>query len=604
MATDTVPAAVPGPPDPPHQTTTNTAAQTAGKGWLASMVAPVQPARPTFDITPTADTSAAADGIVDRSAPGMSSDAFRDTTAATDATGKKTKAQQSVWKAWALAAAQRWAKGGGTANKRLEYKKARAQAHQVKESRTSSAMNSGGLSGRNSSSLAGGPKNNASKAGGTSRKGPVNSGGHRSGGGRSGGSGGPSGGRGASGSHGGHSSKNGGGAGKEKTANPKNGAPRNGAGGGWGLGPKNSGTAGKDRGTTGGRDRASSGGASGGGSHGAKQPKTAKDTSGKGQGKASTGLGGLLGKHSPAGKQGPAGKDATGKGPAEKDGKTPTPATPGSTTASDKTAKPSLLTKTDPKPGAPNKDHQRKPRPGARTPLEKSREIGHKDGSTARQVVDHVKAYADGTRDGWRDQKTINAREHTRLDKAHAAHTRKAVPAPPVDRPATTKDQPMPLQPTGIDSDKLTLGDGTLKPSIKRSELRTFKQYEGRLATRIDTLAKTADITKSLAVQAREQADDCIKLLEEARSVKGGDKLVAEISKLADQAKAQADDADQVHARAVKAHDFAQGVLSNVQTRYQPLYQAVVDSDDTKPAEMKFYADRGIHPTTTAAAAV
>lgn len=171
MATGTVPAAVPGPPEQPHQ------APTAGeqpKSLLASMVAAVEPARPTFDLAPTGagSTTTAADGALDRSAPGVSSASFRSTAeqAAKDGDPAGTRHKRSIWKEMWLAAATRWAKGGGAANKRLDLAKARAQAHQVKENRTTTVTKSGGLPVRNSGGSGAGSDKGSGKGGGNSPK--------------------------------------------------------------------------------------------------------------------------------------------------------------------------------------------------------------------------------------------------------------------------------------------------------------------------------------------------------------------------------------------------------------------------------------------------
>src|SRR5438067_11100016 len=134
MATDTVPAA-PGPATPDDPSANGTA-QGAG-GWLANALAPVDPARPAFNLVPTTGGESEAglgdslDGVLDRSAPGVSSASFRDATngagAGNDPAG--TRHKRSIWKEMWLAAATRWAKGGGTANKRLDLAKARAQAN-------------------------------------------------------------------------------------------------------------------------------------------------------------------------------------------------------------------------------------------------------------------------------------------------------------------------------------------------------------------------------------------------------------------------------------------------------------------------------------------
>jgi hypothetical protein len=628
MATDTVPAAVPGPPDPQSGTpTTQAGADKPAKGFLAAMVAPVEPARATFDLTPTtghATHPEAGDGVLDRSAPGKSSASFHDTeqAATNDPSGQKRKAQGSIWKAWWLAGAQRWAKGGGTANKRLDLKKAQAQANQVKEARTTTVNKSGGLLPvRNSGGSGAGPKGNSGKSSGnTGGKGPVNSSGNRSGGAGRGGSGG---GRGPGGGAGNNGSSSSGGRHKDSASHGKGTGTKGPTSGGKGAagtggshgagGPGRNTSSGKD--TRAGKDRTG------------PDLKASKDTGAKGPGK-SPGTGGGSGSGG-AGKQGASGKS----GAAGKDGKTQGPSGSG-TGAAPKTD----TAKTDTKHGkndalkpskTPSKDDTTrktkhdKAQLDTRTPLEKSRETGHKDGAAVRQVVDHVKAYKDGAVDGYRDKRDENAKDHARLDKAHDQHKPKAQDAPkgkgplratahgqtititddnaPLEDPAMSK--PTPIQAQGIDATSITLGDGFLKGSVKRSELRRFKDYEGRLEGRINGLAKVADATKALAAQARAQADECQQLAEQAKGVKGGEKLVGSLTKLTDQANAQADEADEVHKRALKAHDFAKAVLSNVQTRYAPLYQAVVDSDEVKPAELKFYADRGVTPTNSALAA-
>ncbi|MFF7476661.1 hypothetical protein [Streptomyces sp. NPDC008092] len=586
MATDTAPAVPPGPPDPPQTpATTSATGQTPSKGFLASMVAAVEPARAaTFNIAPTTGAGTSTtdpEGILDRSAPGVSSASYQNAEESTakDPDGRQRKAQGSIWKAWWLAGAQRWGKGGGTANKRLDLRKAQAQSHQVKESRTTSLNRSGGIPVRNSSGSGGGFKNNTSKSGGNSNgKGQVNSAGNRAHGPGRDGSGGRSGSHGPAGSGGG--SQPGGG---RKDTGAKD--PSRSGNGGKGA-PGSPGSAGA--GGTSGKDT----------SNGSKTPAPKHSTDKTPNKPSNTGSSGGPGKQGSSGTNGTAGKD----------GKPGAAGTSGGVGSSGKGGHSTADT---------------------RTPLEKSRTIGHQDGSTVRNVVDHVKAYKDGVVDGYRDKKDENAKEHDRLDDAHDKHkTAKAEQNTKPDKDATggpltavvngqhitiTDDntpledplmaKPTPIQAQGIDATHITLGDGFLKNNVSRGELRRFKQYEGRLEARIDGLARVADATKALAAQARDQATECQNLAEQAKSVEGGEKLVGTLTKLADHAKAQAEEADEVNRKAIKAHDFAKAVLSNIQTRYTPLYQAVVDSDETKPAELKFYADRGVTPAETALAA-
>lgn len=597
MATDTIPAAVPGPDETPGPGTANS----PRPGLLASALAPVDPARPDFDLAPETARDDAAEAPI-QSASGGSSASYHGTDEtsqnSSSSTGNSIQ-KHGIWRAWLLAGATRWGKGGGAVNKRLDLAKARAQARQVKTNRQVSINRSGGLLGRNSAGSGGtgasggkslgskggsngaakGPRNSNGKAHGSAGHGSSGRGGSGggSGSGGSGGGRGPGGGGSSSGNSGGHSPKtksDGGGRGPKLSKG--NGSKGGTAGGGLGgkdgaQGP--AGGAGKN-GTSGGSSSGGSGKDHGGDSADKKTkgPKPQDSSTDKGSEKSAKGSKGTDGAAGTPGKGGAAGKNGNSNGSAS-------------------TGK------------SGEKD--------TRTPLEKTRETGHGDGSAVRRAVDHVKAYVDGARDGWGDERDKNAKEHDRLDKAHAEHKAK-LQGTTKGQTAQDDNEPMedpfmrqatPIQAQGIDASTITLGDGFVKPSVTRGELRTFKQYEGRLESRIDALSKIAEATKTLSVQAREQAKDCQTLAEGAKGYKGGEKLVGELQKLADQAKAQADEADEVHKRAARSHDFAKGVLSNIQTRYAPLYQAVVDSDETKPAELRFYADRGVTRSDTALAA-
>ncbi|CQR59282.1 hypothetical protein [Streptomyces leeuwenhoekii] len=590
MATDTVPAAVPGPPDPPgHTAGTNQ----ESKGFLAAMMAPVEPARPTFDLARAAgDATQAAspDGPVDRSAPGVSSASFRDTaeqaTKGADPAGARHK--RSVWKEILLAAATRLAKGGGAANKRLDLAKARAQAHQVKETRTTTVTKSGGIPVRNSGGSGVGSDKGTGKSGGnSSRKGPVNS------------SGSPSNGAGRSGS--GSSGGSGGGRGP-------GGGSGSSASGASGRSGKDTGSSGKDSsGAHRGRSGAGSSGqlgAGGGAAGGEKNKKTVTPTT----------IGKDGGKQSPAGSGGGAEKP----GAAGKHGKDGSTRTTGTGTGGTNSGSRPDLTK-QPNDGnaksrggdgdRPRSQHhdktgtkptgQQQPAAAQKTPLQKSREIGHGDGTKARRIVDHVKAYTDGTRDGWHDEKTNNAKEHQRLDKAHTAHQPKA--HRPTARIITEKGDDgvttdvKPLTVNTIDANTLTLGTEGARTTVGRRELRNFKQYERKLEAKETVLQKIAEACARLATEAEDEAKDCQQLVEQAKSVKGGEKLVGTLTKLAEAAKNQATEAATLAQRARKAAEMCKTVLTNIQTRYAPLYKAVVDSDETKPAELRFYNDKGTY---------
>lgn len=622
MATDTVSPAVPGPPDPPATPAASGGPMTGtGAGSTPGWLAAIEPARPTTgpsaarpagdDPVGKTDGTVDADGALDRSAPGASSATYRtaDDVVGKGSDGAGMKYKRSVIKEFGLAMAQRWAKGGGTANKRLEMRKAQAQAYQVKEARTTTVMKSGGLPSRNNSTGGGGGRNSSGNSQGNGR---TNSAGNNSGGAGRGGTGGGRGGSGSNGSpegggkHQGSGGKDSGsGKGGGKGAPGSSGSSR--AGGqssmgkssGTGSGGKNSGSSGSSGSGKGPKNNGvgSSGGsgkAGGSGKDGAsgKQGATGKDgeagsSGSSGGGSGSGGVGAKkAGKGGKAGKDGGAGSSASGSG------------------AGGKSPKASH--------GQDGVDR--------RTPLEKSRDIGHGDGGVIRNGVDHVKAYAKGAKDGWDDKKAENAREHVRLDKARDDHRKHRAgkdgqPKPEYKAKATqitatlgdgrtvviTTDEGddgvstdvKPLMVKEIDANALTLGTDGARRSVSRKELRTFKQYERKLEAKETHLIKIAEACKQLQRAAEKEAEDCQKLMEQARSVKGGENVAQKLSKLVDAAKNQATEAAELHKQAQRAAEMCKVVRTNIATRYAPLYKAVVDSDETKPAELRFYNDKG-----------
>ncbi|MFJ4633058.1 hypothetical protein [Streptomyces sp. NPDC088847] len=590
MATDTAPPAPAGPPDPPAASTPAPAGDT---GIMAALMAAVEPARPVPAIDagarPDGDDPAAKadpDGVVDRSSPGITSESFKApedlTGPGSDAAGARHK--EGVVKTLLRAGATRWAKGGGTANKRLDLEKARAGAHQLKENRTTTVMKSPGLPTRKGSGGTGGggksPGGNSggnpgrnSNGNGSAGAGRGGSGGANGGSGRgssgSNGSGGSGGGRGTSGNGSGGTSKD------HSLKKPKDSGStgKDGSSGKSGDGGK----AGKDGkpGTNGNGGGPASGGKSSGNSG------TSKDKADKSQGKVDL---------KKSGGQGPGGSSGSGGGSGSSGGA-------GKNGGSGKNGKNSGTAY-----GAAGTD--------SRTPLQRSRETGHSDGSAVRDVVDHVKAYAKGTKDGYQDTKEKNGKEHTRLDKAHTSHKAKQqdnpkgttatgpdgqtlVITPPDEGDDGVSTDVKPLLVKEIDANTLTLGTDGARGSISRKELRNFKQYERKLEDKENHLIKVADACKQLEAAAQDEAKDCQQLAEQAKAVEGGEKLAATLTKLADAAKTQATEAAELHKQAQRAAEMCKVVLTNIGTRYAPLYKAVVDSDETKPAELRFYNDKG-----------
>lgn len=611
MSVSNHPAAIPEPNSTPATPAGTNPQAAPARGLLASMLAPVEPARTAaFNLDPNTANGTPTTGAVPP-AQGVSSTAFhggenngQDTssTKSGDGSGKK---QQGIMRAWLLAGAARWARGGGTQNKRLDMHKARAAAHQVKESRT---VNSGAGAGPGrGSSASGGSKALGSKtskgpgpAGGGAGKGPKNLAG------------------------------SGGGPGRVPAGRDNNrGTGKSGAG------PKpGSGGAGGGRGTSGGTSPDSKG----------TSPTPKKQTPGKtdtptpkpsktapveqkngkpspaaGSTNGGKGAAGSAGKGTASPKPGAAPKGAanTPNSGAAKDAKgNPDPAgskkwslTKGDKTANGGTATPPAAptgtkpgtgkSKTDPKaiPNKPKADAPagQKPPAGKGAPFttRPSRETGYRDGTRAARTTAHVKAYRDGIKDGWVDTLEVADREKTRLDQAHA--DRKAVrQEPPVTTASSADHHPapegaQPIKVDQVDATNLRLGDGAARTTISRGEVRSLKQYERRLTERLSNLHKVAETTKHLQAHAESQAQKALTLLEQAKGVKGGDKLTGALTRLHDSAKAQAIEAAEIHKRAVRSADTCQALLANVTTRYAGMYQAVVDSPETVPAELAYY---------------
>ncbi|MFD9249493.1 hypothetical protein [Streptomyces bottropensis] len=470
-----------------------------------------------------------------------------------------------------------------------------------------------------------GSKTNSSGSGLGSQK---NSSGGRGGagdGGKSPGSGAGSGGKGSPGSASGLGSKGGGAGGRGPSGGGK--APGQGAGGlssgakppHSGAGPKNS------------KDSGSSGGGSGSGGAGKDSKKDSKSGSSGNSGSAGgRGSDGKPGKDGQPGKgtgaSGKAGSDdsrnerpwrnrpaadkkddkSTGDGSAKnapadtKAAKTDAPKTAG---APGDTAKPVDLSKKpdatdkkptqDPKqPGTPASPNSQ-PSPGKPLDVQPSRETGYRDGTRASRVIAHMGAYRDGYRDGYRDTQEAADRQRDRLDKAHDDRKQQCdteTKGADVSAKTSADHHPQPLPVQQVTATHVAFGGG---PPRTRGEVRTLKQYERRLEEKADSMHRIADATKKLQAHAEDQAKEATQLLEQAKAIKGGEKVISVLSRLVDKATNQARLAGNLQQRAVRAAENTTVVLVNTQTRYGPIYKAVVDSPETKPAELRFYRDGG-----------
>ena len=155
------------------------------------------------------------------------------------------------------------------------------------------------------------------------------------------------------------------------------------------------------------------------------------------------------------------------------------------------------------------------------------------------------------------------------------------------DHHPTTDPTPIPVD--HVSSTHVFLGEGAHQASMPRVEIRSLKAFERRLeeqATRLDTRAEQ---TRGLKAHADQQAQDAGRLVEAARSAEAGAKYIGTLTRLQEAAQIQAAQADEIHKRALRGAEHCRTTLNNAQTRYGGIYQAVVDSPETSPAELDFY---------------
>ncbi|MEV6146415.1 hypothetical protein [Streptomyces sp. NPDC051992] len=597
MSANAAPAAVPEPNDPAGTTPSISPAP----GLIASMLTPVEPARTTFSLEPQTAENSPTGTTTDTPVTGVSSSAFHDDAATqqgTTGTGSDNgsgKQRQGIWRAWLLAGAARWGRGGGAQNKRLDMQKARAAAHQVKETRQVSVNRSGGLGsggGRSSGTSATGPggKSLDSKGSqGGAGKGPKNTSGDKGGGKGAGGS---AGGRGPAG-------------GTSPSTKGDRTSPSKTSAGDTGRTPKPP----KDNGK-GGTSANSGGGANGTSANGASGKSGSQGPAGS---PGKSGGGNTSNDKAPKSDRLSLTKNDKDSKPQKSGGKTPAPKDgtdaarpmekglkpgkgPRKTPAKTDEAKPGAVKDTTGSKATKNgTDQAATTHPAADGELfsvRPSRETGYRDGTRAAQAAAHVKAYRDGVKDGWADTTEAAEREKALLDQAHA--DRKTARQETPVTTATSADHhqhtdPTPIPVASVSSTHVFLGDGAHRASMTRGEVRSVKSFERRLEERADSLDKTAEQTRHLKAHANAQAAQATRLLEAARGAEGGDKYVGTLAKLQEAAQAQAGKAEEIQKRAISAAEKCRAALSNIQARYGGIYQAVVDSPETAPAELAFY---------------
>ena len=157
---------------------------------------------------------------------------------------------------------------------------------------------------------------------------------------------------------------------------------------------------------------------------------------------------------------------------------------------------------------------------------------------------------------------------------------------------APEKTDVQPVEVKGASAWGVQLGNGAARSSLSRGEVRTMKQLERYLESCVADMQKAAELARVIAERAQEDARKARELAEKTRTVKGGERLLPKLERLADQADTRAKKAQESQKGYLTAADRGKALLSNLKHRDGLIYEAVLNSPETKPAEMDFYKDR------------
>jgi hypothetical protein len=157
---------------------------------------------------------------------------------------------------------------------------------------------------------------------------------------------------------------------------------------------------------------------------------------------------------------------------------------------------------------------------------------------------------------------------------------------------APAQDEAQPVEVKKVDAWGVQLGGGASRSSLSRGEIRTMKQLERYLEQCVREMQKAAEVARVIADRAAEDYHKARDLAEKTRTVKGGERLLPKLDRLAEQALLRAQKAGESKRGYMTAADRGTALLSNLKHRDGQIYQAVLDSPETQPAEMQFYKDR------------
>lgn len=262
-------------------------------------------------------------------------------------------------------------------------------------------------------------------------------------------------------------------------------------------------------------------------------------------------------------------------------------------------------------PGGPAKDTQTAGGTGPATPAapagptlrtKPAREAGYRDGTRVAAVTGHARAYRDGALDGWDDRTATDKAEGRTMTDTRARNAsrpqQKAAPkmAPAAGSTVDLAKKPaaaVPVQVTAVNDKAVAFtAAGGEQHTMSRGEVRTLKAFERRLAEKKAALGRIAERSKDTRVQAVDLASRAQRLSEDAKTVKGGDRIVALLGRLAERAQVLRSRAEDIEKNAQRGSEAVNTLAANAETRHGGIYRAVVDSPLTAPAEREFYQDK------------
>lgn len=122
-------------------------------------------------------------------------------------------------------------------------------------------------------------------------------------------------------------------------------------------------------------------------------------------------------------------------------------------------------------------------------------------------------------------------------------------------------------------------------------EVRSLRKFTRFLAGKELETQQIADNCKLAQAVSANRAKEIQELVEACRNpkIKGGKNLIASLQRLHEATTAQAKEAEKLAGNAARGVEALRTLNHNAEVRHGGVYRAVVDSDETSPAERAFY---------------